>query len=488
MCVSTAFSPYDTFYPQPGWHEQCPYDWWNAVKLSTAKLLETANVEPQQIRACGISGHSLGTVPLNHDGEVLRERTPIWSDGRAELESREYFERIPQSEWYRITGNGFPPPLYTVFKVMWYRRNEPELFARTAKIVGTKDYINYLLTGRLVTDHSYASGSGVYDLANWEYSTKLIEASGLSPELFPEARASTEVVGSLRPEAAAQLGLPRDVKVVNCGVDNSCMALGARNIKEGRVYNSIGSSSWIAVCSSEPLIDLDARPFVFAHVLPGFYTSACSIFAAGSSFRWVRDVLCADLVERASRTGEDPYALMTALAEQAPAGSNGLLFNPSLAGGTSLDPSPRIRGAFAGLDLAHGRAELIRAAMEGIAMGLRVAADALRDLAPLEEEMLVVGGGSNSALWRQIFADVYGMRILKTGIDQDAAALGAAALAAVGTGLWNDFERIDELHEAESVKEPQGENQALYENLLPAFNALTRSQAELADMLSEISK
>jgi xylulokinase len=485
-CLAASFVPYETCYPAPGWHEQRPLDWWDAVVESTRQLLSTSDVERTEIECCSISGHSLGVVPLDRAGRLLRESTPIWSDARATAQVESFFEKVEEGEWYRATGNGFPPPLYAVFKIMWYRDNEPEMFDRIDKVIGTKDLINYKLTGRMVTDHSYASGSGVYDLLRWGYSDKLLAASGLPADIFPEIVPSTEAIGQLRPEAAEVLGLPRGLKVVAGGVDNSCMALGARNIEAGRVYNSLGSSSWIAVSSDQPLLDDGARPYVFAHVMPGLFTSAVSIFSAGTSFRWVRDQLCRNLVVQAEQEGADAYDVMVSLAARSPPGARGLLFNPSLAGGTALDDSPNVRGAFIGLDLGHTQADVIRAAMEGIAMGLRLALGRLRKLTRLSDEMVVVGGGSRSRLWRQICADVYNVAVVKTSIDQQAAALGAAAVAAVGAGLWDDFSQIDQIHTVEDVARPIPEHNAVYEKLLPVFAKAGQYQSVLGDMLAEL--
>jgi xylulokinase len=461
-------------------------DWWDAVVKSTNRLLTEANVDKREIGCCGISGQSLGVVPLNRNGNLLREETPIWSDSRPDTQVQSFFENVDEADWYQMTGNGFPAPLYTVFKIMWYQDNEPEMFGKIDKIIGSKDFINFKLTGRIATDYSYASGSGVYDLLGWNYSETLIAASGLQREIFPDIVPSTEVLGELTEEAANALGLPKTVKVVAGGVDNSCMALGARNIQEGRVYNSLGSSGWIAVSSQKPLLDFRTRPYVFTHVIPGMFTSALSIFSAGTSFQWVRDHLCQNLVAQAKQQDLDAYDLMIALAEKSPIGANKLLFNPSLGGGTSLDPSPNIRGAFIGLDLGHTQADVIRAAMEGIVMGLRLALDELRKLTQLSDEILAVGGGSQSKLWRQIYADVYNMDIVKTNVDQQAAALGAAALAAVGTGLWTDFTKIDDIHQIESVTKPIPENTRIYEQLLPIFVKAGHYQAELGDMLAKL--
>ncbi|MCP4402189.1 MAG: pentose kinase, partial [bacterium] len=324
-CLASTFVPYETIYPQAGWHEQRPQDWWNAVVESTNRLLSETAVDRQKIECCGISGHSLGAVPLDRDGKLLREGTPIWSDSRPVAQAQAFFEHIAEDSWYRITGNGFPAPLYSVFKIMWYRDNEPQIFDKIDKVIGTKDFINLKLTGRIVTDYSYASGSGVYDLLGWGYSDKLIAASGLPQEIFPEIVPSTEVIGELTEEAADALGLPRSVKVTAGGVDNSCMALGARNIEEGRVYNSLGSSSWVAVSSQKPLLDSDSRPYVFTHVIPGMFTSAVGVFSTGTSFRWIRDRLCRNLQIKAQQEGADVYELMTALAAESAVGANKLL-------------------------------------------------------------------------------------------------------------------------------------------------------------------
>lgn len=485
-CLAAVFVAYNTFYPHVGWHEQRPQDWWNAVVESTRKLLEKTGEDKENIECLAISGHSLGAVPVDKDGHLLREATPIWSDIRACREVDEFFGRVDREQWYLTTGNGFPAACYTIFKIMWYKNNEPGMLDRVYKILGTKDYINYKLTGVMKTDYSYASGWGVYDLKNWAYRKDFIEASGVPADIFPEIVPSTQILGGISRDAAEILGLSPGTKVVCGGVDNSCMALGAKNIKDGRVYTSLGSSAWIAVSSGQPVLDLNAKPYVFAHVIPGMFTSAVSIFSAGTSFTWLRDNICRDLIEKAKEENTDAYVLMDKLAEEVPIGSNRLLFNPSLAGGTSQDASVHIRGAYMGIDLKHGRGELVRSAMEGIAMNLRLRLDVLKKYCNLEEEMLLVGGGSKSALYRRIFADVYNMTIIKSNIDQDAGALGAAAVAAVGCGIWKDFGRIDEIHKISETVRPVTEYNQKYENLLPVFEYAAGCEAEISDRLHNL--
>jgi xylulokinase len=486
-CLASTFVPYATQYPRVGWHEQRPADWWDAVLESARQLMRSSGVDKQDIVGVALSGHSLGAIPINRDGELLRDATPIWSDVRAEAQAQEFFKRVDEGQWYMKTGNGFPAALYTVFKVMWYREHEPQMFRDVHKILGTKDYINFRLTGQLKTDFSYASGSGVYDLQAWKYRAEFIEASGISHDLWPEIVPSTHVLGDISPEIAEQMGLGTGVKVVCGGVDNSCMALGAGNTRDGRVYTSLGSAAWIAVSSTLPVLDEKLRPFVFTHVIPGMFTSAVSIFSAGTSFAWVKDNLCPDLIAEAEAADKDVYALMNEVAERAPLGANKLIFNPSLAGGTSQDPSVHIRGAYIGLDLKHGKPELIRAAMEGIAMNLRLRLDLLRKYTRLDDEILFVGGGAKSRSYLAMFADAFNARIKKTNIDQDAGALGAAALAAVGCGLWKGFDRIDEAHKTIEVVEPDRDNAAKYAKLLPVFELAVTHQAKISEALRDVA-
>jgi xylulokinase len=473
-CLATTFVSYETLYPDSGWHEQRPADWWNAVVKSTRDLLAASRAKSTDVACLALSGQSLAVVPVDAAGEPLRASIPIWSDTRAAAQVEAFFRKVERSAWYMTTGNGFPAECYSVFKMMWYRDHEPAMLAKARLVLGSKDWINQRLTGKAFTDFSYASGTGVYDLAGWKYHPGFVEASDLPASLFPEIVPSTRIIGNLTAAAAEALGLPRDVQVACGGVDNSCMALGARNTADGRVYTSLGSASWIAVSSSKPVLDPVAKPYVFTHVVPGLFTSAVSIFAGGSSFRWLRDAVLGG----EAATG---YEAMTALAAASPVGAN-----PSLAGGTSQEPGPHIRGAFAGIDLRHTRADLVRATMEGIAMNLGAVLGVLRRMVPLAPEMLMVGGGSRSPLWRQIFADVYGMDCVKTSVDQDAASLGAAAVAAVGAGLWKDFGKVDEAHRVEDVRRPIAHNVETYRRLAPAFELLRRQQAELGELLHRV--
>lgn len=485
--LADTLSTYDTVYTGKKFHEQDPMQWWEGIRTTTKALLEKSGVAAGEILALSISGHSLGAVPVSAEGEILVDRTPLWSDLRAEREADAFFENVDYRNWYMCTGNGFPRKCYSVFKIMWCRVHQGDVYRRAAKFLGSKDLCNFLMTGRMCTDPSYASGSGVYSLLEGRYVPAYIEAAGIDADKLPEIIPSDGVVGHLTARAAAALGLHEDVQVVCGGVDNSCMALGARGIANNRVYLSLGSSAWIAVIADKPILDFQYKPFVFAHVIPGMYASATSIFAAGTSMRWARENLCPDLVE-AERRGEikDAYVAMNEMTERSPIGAKRLIFNPCLSGGSMIEEDAAITGGFVGLNMGHDRNDLVRAVMEGITYNLRYALEILKRYDPDIHEMLMVGGGSKSPLWRQMFADVMRLDTIKTSIVQDAASLGAAALALKGLGLWPDYSRIDELHAVEARCVPNEANARKYDEMYKAHRAIAHFMAKSGRLLEEM--
>jgi xylulokinase len=365
---------------------------------------------------------------------------------------------------------------------MWYKENCPDIYNAADKFIGTKDFLNYRLTGVVGTDYSYASGSGLYDLLKCEYDEELIKAFGLDIGIFPKLFQSSEIIGTIKSDIARELGLPEKLLVAAGGVDNSCMAAGAGCVEDGMAYTSLGTSSWIAVTSGKPVLNYETKPYVFGHLIKGMYTSALSIFSGGNTYRWVRDTLCSDLKEKEKAGGDDAYKVMDALAAQSAVGANGLFFVPTLAGGASMDKSPNARGSITGLDLKHTRADLVRATLEGVCLGLRVALDELRSNVKLQEEMLIVGGGSKSPYWRQLFADIYGMRITESVVGENAGSLGAMACAAIGAGIWKDFKPLIGLNKPIKTLYPNEENKALYSGrIYQKFCKLNTYMSEFAE-------
>lgn len=478
--LKKSFIEYETCYPQPGFHEQKPKNWWHGVVESTKILLEHSGTGPEEIVCIALSGHSCAVIPVDNEQNLLVDSVPIWSDTRAQEEAKEFFRTVNEDFWYMTTGNGFPASCYAIFKLMWYRKHLPDIYTRAYKFLGSKDYINMKLTGSIATDYSYASSSGVYNLRTHQFEQTFLDAANISDSLFPPILSSHEIVGNITETAAKEIGLTTDTLVACGGVDNACMALGAVGAVNGKAYTSLGSSTWIPVNSREPILDPATRPYVFAHIQEGMFTSAYSIFAGGSSLKWVRDNLCRDLFDE-----PDIYDKMSELAARSPIGSNGVIFNPSLAGGTSQDKSIHICGAYVGLHLGSSREDLIRAAMEGIALNLKMSLDLLGRQIPLDDELLFCGGGSKSRFWMQMFSDIFGMDIIKTNIDQNAASLGAAAICARAVGLWKDYNDIPKLHTIEHCCTPDSKNHKIYRDILKVFEHICDTAADIGDYMHE---
>lgn len=481
VSIGFEFYPYETFYPESDWFEQHPRDWWQAVCVTTKKLLQTSGVDPSCISAVAASGQSLVAAPIDDQGQLLLESVPIWSDRRAKAEAAAFFSQVDYEKWYMTTGNGDPPETYSVFKLIWLKQHRPEIHSKTSAVLGSKDYINFRLTGRIATDYSYASGSGVFDLENWRYSDSFIAASGLHRSLFIEPRESHMLVGTVTDEASRACGLNPGTKVICGGVDNACMALGTTGIGNGRVYTSLGSSAWIAVSAAKPILDTKKLPFIFAHVEKGYFTSGVSIFAAASSYRWARDTFCADL-------SGDKFLQMNDLAALSPVGANGIMFNPSLAGGSSQEPSESLLGAFFGLKLSNDRSDILRAILEGVALSLKGCLEILEPMIESSGSMIICGGGAKSDLWMQIFADVFNKKIVIANVDQDAASLGAAAIAARGAGFWEDYSPLDDLLRVNKSFIPIATNRDHYAVIAKWYSQWIKALATIHDNMRNEQK
>lgn len=471
VSLASCVRDYKTFFPGEDMREQRPSDWIDGIICVTKELSEKGFMGCE-IAAIGISGHSLGAVPVDKDGDCLVEATPIWSDARATAQAERFFEKIDYQSWYEKTGNGFTPQLYSIFKIMWLKEHRPEVYEKTYKFLGTKDYANLFLCGEFATDRSYASGCGLYDLANSGYIKEYADAAQIDIEKLPRIAESNEIIGYVGEEAAKLLGIAVGIPVVAGGVDNACMTLGADCYREGDSYASLGSSAWVTLTTEQPLTDFKAKIYTFEHCVKGMYLPSVGIYSSGSALQWAAERFFADLEENSRFKNIDE------LAEKSPAGANGLLFYPCLAGGSGFDASPDVRGCFYGLSLEHTREDIARALLEGIAMHLKLADKALD--CPKGEEILLVGGGAKSKVWRRIYADVFGRSAVSTKVARDAASLGAAALAATGCGLWKDYSIISKLHGEGERLEPSAENKDIYNKLLDRFEKLAKLCGEMA--------
>ncbi len=460
--VASVFEAYPTAYPQPNWAEQDPADWQRALVNSTRRLLAQSEIDPAQIAVVSFSGHMQGALVVDDAGNPLRPAI-IWADQRATQQAA-FIAQASGGEGavYRLTGHRVSPA-YTAAKVLWIRQHQPEVYRRTRWVLQPKDYAAFLLTGRFATDYSDASGTQLYDLERRRWADDLIRAVGLPGHILPEAHPSTTVIGQVTPEAARLTGLLPGTPVVIGGGDGACATVGSGAIQEGDAYTYIGSSAWMALSARHPLIDPQQRIVTFAHLDPVLCFSLGNMQAAGGAFDWLERLLNC-------RPDAGPaYAELDALAATTPPGAGGVLCLPYLLGERSPHWNPQARAAFVGLSMAHGRAEMARAVLEGVAFNLRWILDVLRSQGAQMQRMSVIGGGARSALWRQILADVYGMPLLRPRLDATATALGAAIAGGIGVGLFPNFSVVNQIVPVIEAERPAPDHVQRYASLCAVF-------------------
>ena len=468
--VGAAFQAYDTEYAHTGWAEQNPDDWWEAVCRSTRHLLSETGVRPDDIACITFSGQMMGAVPLDRDARPLRSAI-IWADQRALEQERWISERLSFEDVYRITGHRLSAS-YSLAKILWIRDNQPDIYRATHRFVHAKDAIVARLTGAFVTDPSDASSMNLYDLTAGKWSGAILDAVELPVEKLPEIRLSTDVVGEVQAAAAEEVGVAAGTPVVIGGGDGACAAAGAGVIEAGSAYNYVGSSSWIALSTPEPIYDPAYRTFTFGHVIPDMFMPTGTIQAAGASYQWTRDQLSLFEKETAERLGISPYELINLEIAQVAPGAEGLFFLPYLLGERSPRWNPHARGAFIGLTIRHSRAHMYRAVLEGVTMNLRVILDAFRAQGTEITRMRLIGGGASGRVWNQIMADIYGMPVQRLAILEEATSMGAALVGGVGVGLYPSFDMIHQMNAVAATIMPDQSAQAIYERMMPVFNRL----------------
>ncbi|WP_104191722.1 xylulokinase [Cryobacterium sp. Y82] len=429
--VASVTANYGAFFADGGIAEQNPDDWWNAVVEATRGLLTRSGVDPSQVTGLVVSGQMMGAVLLDSDYLPVRPAL-IWADTRSTKQAQHLESIIGQDRAYSLLGHRLNPT-YSLEKIMWVRDNEPDQFSRVRHFCLAKDFVVHRLTGRLVTDRSDASATNAYDQQRGEWSSEMLAAAGLGAHLFPEILDATAVVGTLTDDSASAIGLPRTTRVVLGGGDGPIAAVGAGIVTpEDGAYVCLGTSSWISFTSTAPVHDRLQRTMTFDHVIPHHYVPTATMQAGGGAMAWVSELL------DPAPTGASLAALV-AEASTASAASSGLYFLPYLLGERSPYWNPDAAGAFIGINRHHGRAEMTRAVLEGVAFNLLTCVQAFREAGVSIERVDAIGGGAASDVWLQILADVWGIPVRRRTIVEEANSLGAAVTAAVGLGLVDDF-------------------------------------------------
>ncbi|HOT92754.1 MAG TPA: xylulokinase [Anaerolineae bacterium] len=465
--VGSAFYGYATEYAHPCWAEQDPEDWWQAVCASTHQLLKQTHVPRDDIACITFSGQMMAAVPLDRNARPLRTAI-IWADQRSTEQVNWLLERLSFDEMYTITGHRLSES-YSLLKMLWIRDHQPDIYHRAYKFVHAKDAMVARLTGNFVTDMSDASGMDLYDLTSGTWSPRILEAAEVNPAQLPEVHRSIDIVGKVLPSVAEEVGVAAGTPVVIGGGDGVCASTGAGVVAEGAAYNYVGSSAWIALAMSRPLLDPQYRTFCYCHLVPGMYMPTGTTQSAGASYQWARDHICEGERKTAIDLSLNVYDLMNDHAAQSPPGANGLLFLPYLMGERSPYWNPQARGAFVGLTIRHTHADMLRAVLEGVTMNLCLTLDAFREQGARVDAMRLIGGGAKGRLWNQIMADVYGLPIHRLALLDEATSMGAALAGGVGVGLYPGFEMATTMNPSVETIEPNPRAQAVYAELYPLF-------------------
>lgn len=482
--ISQKTYEYPLYQERNGWAEQNPIDWWNATVEGIRYVLNDSKIDPRAIKGIGLSGQMHGLVMLDKAGNPLR-KSIIWCDQRTSAEVKDMNALLTPEKLIEITAN---PALtgFTASKILWVKKNEPEIYRQCAHILLPKDYIRYMLTGEFATEVSDASGMQLMNVAERNWSDEVLDTLGIDRELLGKMYESPDVTGQVHNQAAKVTGLAVGTIVVGGAGDNPAAAIGTGIVSAGTAFTTIGTSGVVYGISDKVAIDKKGRVHTLCASVPGKWTVMSCTQAAGLSLQWLRNNVCTEEVEFAKQQGVDPYEIMTEMAKQAPIGAEHLIYLPYLMGERSPHPDPDCRGTFMGLSAMHSKKHLIRAVMEGVAYSQLECVDVFREMGVEINDMMICGGGARSEFWRQMFADMYNCPVSTIKADQ-GGALGVAILAGVGAGVYKDLESTcNQLIEKKSVHKPIYENTIEYRKYYKIYKEIYTALFECYKNLARI--
>lgn len=425
---------YPVYYPKPGWAEQDPNDWWEAVCKAVQRVLEQG-IRASDIAGIGIDGQSWSAIAVGGDGTVLCN-TPIWMDTRAEEICGQMKARCGEQRLFETSGNPVQP-MYTMPKVLWYKEHAPQVYRNACKILQSNSFIAYRLTGVMTQEPSQGYGWNCYRMERGEWDRELCKELGVDPQLLPDIVPCHAVIGKVTAEAARLTGLAEGTPVVAGGLDAACGTLGAGVIRPGETQEQGGQAGGMSICVDR--CTADSRLILGAHVVENRWLLQGGTVGGGGAMNWFEKEFGAAERTAAKANGTSSFAELDRGAAGVPAGSEGLVFLPYLAGERSPIWNPHAKGVFYGIDFSKTRAHFARAVMEGVAYSLKHNLEVAEEAGAQAQLLRSIGGAANSRLWMQIKADVTGKRFAVSSSDT-ATALGAAMLAGVGTGVYSGFE------------------------------------------------
>ena len=443
---------YPLYFPQPGWSEQKPEDWF-AQSMEGIKEL-TAECDKAQVKGISFGGQMHGLVALDENDEVIRPAI-LWNDGRTGKQVEYLNNVIGKEKLSKYTANiafaGFTAP-----KILWMKDNEPENFTRICKIMLPKDYLAYKLSGSFCTEYSDASGMLLLDVEHKCWSKEMMEICDITEEQLPQLYESWEVAGTLKEDVAKELGLAADVKVIAGAGDNAAAAVGTATVGDGGCNISLGTSGTLFISSEKFGVDDHNALHSFAHADGNYHLMGCMLSAASCNKWWMDDILkTTDYAwEQKGITG---------------LGENRVFYLPYLMGERSPHNDPDARAAFIGMSMDTTREDMTLAVLEGVAFGLRDSLEVARSIGVAPKRTKICGGGAKSPLWRKIIANVMNMNV-DIIESEEGPGYGAAILAAVGCGVFPSVEEAAKrLVKVVATEEPEAELVEKYEERYQKF-------------------
>jgi len=483
--LATATAEYPLSSPRPGWSEQDPEDWWQATIKTVRAVLKKGKLKPTDVSGIGLSGQMHGSVFLDSRQHVIRPAI-LWNDQRTSAECAEIESRAGgRAKLIELVAN---PALtgFTAPKILWLRKHEPKHYERVKQVLLPKDYVRFRLTGEFATEVSDASGTLLLDVRKRQWCKTLLELLQLDLAILPMVYESEEVSGKLSAAAGKLLGLSAGVGVVGGGGDQAAGAVGNGIVRRGVISATMGTSGVVFAHSDTVQYDPQGRLHTFCHAVRGKWHIMGVVLSAGGSLQWYRNQLGQAEVAAARRQKVDPYELITAEAQDAPPGSEGLFFLPYLTGERTPHADPHARGAWVGLSLRHGRAHLVRSILEGATYAMRDSLEIIQQMQVPVKEVRLSGGGARSRFWRQMQADIYGSKSVTTN-SVEGPAYGVALLAAVGTGAYNSIvEACQATIKTENSTTPNTKAQRVYDASYPLYQKLYRSLKDDFRIIAEL--
>ena len=455
--LNTVSKEYPLEFPHPGWSQQAPEDWKKAVFQGIPELL--TGFDSSLVRGIGCGGQMHGLVILDSQDNVIRPAI-LWNDGRTAKQvdflNNEVGKQVLSARTANIAFAGFTAP-----KVLWVRENEPENFARIAKLMLPKDYINYVLTGVHSCDYSDASGMLLLDVEHKRWSKEMLELCGLTEAQMPTLFESFEKIGVVKPEVAALLGLPEGVVVAAGAGDNAAAAVGTGVVGDDGCNISLGTSGTVFISSAKFGVDSTNGLHAFAHADGGYHLMGCMLSAASCN-KWLMD----EIYKTSDYAGEQLPITEDKL------GKNHVYFLPYLMGERSPINDTNARATFIGMTMDTTRADLTQAVLEGVAFAIRDSVEVAKSLGISVTSSMICGGGAKSPLWKRIMANVLNIP-LNSPASEQGPGMGGAMLAMVACGEYATVQdACNAMVSVASTVEPEPELAALYEKRYQQFRQI----------------